>query len=118
MPFKFLHLQSQLSAILREVLMEDSESPSEHASGRDFGAKTLCGAEADKENALGLSNVNTDVPGRLATALFHPSKYFASALWIYLAAFKARLDISEWSFMKPPASSKSISSIPEEVSVQ
>ena len=46
------------------------------------------------------------------------SKYFGSALWTYLAAFNARLDISEWLLMKPPASYESISSIPEEVLVQ
>ena len=123
MPLEFFLLRSQLSAILRE-LDNDSESLAEHTSVRDFDTKTLCGAEANKVNALGLSNLDADVPDHLATALFHRAeamkacKYFGSALWTYLAAFKARFDISEWPFIEPPASYKLISSIPEEVLVQ
>ena len=123
MPLELFLLRSQLATILRE-LDNNSESLAEHTSVRDFDTKTLCGAEANKVNALGLSNLDADVPDHLATALFHRAeamkacKYFGSALWTYLAAFKARFDISEWPFIEPPASYKLISSIPEEVLVQ
>ena len=84
--FELLLLRSQLSAILRKDLKEDSESPPEHASDRDFDARTLCGAEADTESGLGLSSLDANVPGHSATTLFHQaeamkaSKYFGSAL--------------------------------------
>ena len=62
MPLELFLLRAQLATIPRE-LNNDSESPSEHTSVRDFDTKTLCGAEANRLHALGLSSLDANVPG-------------------------------------------------------
>ena len=61
----------------------------------------LGGAEANKDNALRLSNLDAIVSNYLTTLLFHlvqamkSFEYFGSMLWTYLTALGARLNISK-----------------------